>query len=688
MPISKDSFSSFFLSHPIIIFDTNVYLDLLRHSKASSIELINLYKSFIDDIRIPSQVYIEINKNFCEVIGKAKEPLKQAKKNIKNSINKCKNEILTQFNSLNRYGLINNKNTTDKATTELETLHSFLRKYIDDIIRDDNSFIDSNEVKYFIDTIWNANKSENYKPSRLMSIYQEGSLRYRYKIPPGYMDDPQNNSKSPKNGVDIFGDLILWNQIIDYACSTKRPVIFVTQDVKEDWFSDSSKQIPREELIAEFEEKTNGLNICIITSKLFIEYSSKLKGINTNMIQIEMSMFDYADITVRNNRKHIFNQFIEWSNKSENIALFPSTESVHTLIEIKNERYVVKDVSVKVDKRIYYSVTVEGVAEFIITNFDNTHINNILQFRLYLLLSRKYNKDSLGYYIPEKEVEDIQVLNVEFQTATSLDIPLESKRGIFITASNSDKEICEYMKNIWSKYEEKYLLDEAEALVYFDTAEHFDISLLEVNRAYSLVQNSISNSTLSLNEIDNLALKRFKDIGIKINGQIADYADKQAYIGTPYPSKESRILPPIEGMEIVVYFNINIECDNEYHISFNIETNLPFKTKLMLTLKSLDSKYIAQSKSVVNESQHFISEKFSNATNLPNKGLICGDYILEITVPIFSVQPEEIKPILGIYSRNLSGKYVKEDDIFGKTIHYSMNFSINDSCKCSIKTKQ
>ena len=59
----------------------------------------------------------------------------------------------------------------------------------------------------------------------------------------------------------MYGDLILWFQIIDYAKEKKCPIIFVTNDVKEDWWQqekdDKTKDTPRHELLYEFKDKTS-----------------------------------------------------------------------------------------------------------------------------------------------------------------------------------------------------------------------------------------------------------------------------------------------------------------------------------------------------------------------------------------------------------------------------------------------
>lgn len=92
----------------------------------------------------------------------------------------------------------------------------------------------------------------------------------------------------------------------------------------------------------------------------------------------------------------------------------------------------------------------------------------------------------------------------------------------------------------------------------------------------------------------------------------------------------------------------------------------------MLTLRSPEQKYNAQSKSVVNADGSFSSELFSNTKN-PQRRIHKGIYLLEIVVPIVSVQPEDVKLAFGEKGRNLAGPYVNEDTILGKTVRYEKN---------------
>jgi hypothetical protein len=70
--------------------------------------------------------------------------------------------------------------------------------------------------------------------------------------PPGYRD-----AKKPV--PERYGDVLIWYELLDHAEATKKPVIFVTDDDKEDWWHivDGEKLGPRPELREEMRKRAN-----------------------------------------------------------------------------------------------------------------------------------------------------------------------------------------------------------------------------------------------------------------------------------------------------------------------------------------------------------------------------------------------------------------------------------------------
>lgn len=104
-----------------------------------------------------------------------------------------------------------------------------------------------------------------------MDLVREGEMRYRNLIPPGYEDAPPFNLK--KKGMQRYGDLMVWKEILEYAKEKQLPVIFVCNDLKNDWYhfeGNKATSVPRHELIKEFQD-TVGQLFWMYSLKGFIE---------------------------------------------------------------------------------------------------------------------------------------------------------------------------------------------------------------------------------------------------------------------------------------------------------------------------------------------------------------------------------------------------------------------------------
>jgi len=91
---------------------------------------------------------------------------------------------------------------------------------------------------------------EQYSIERLDKICRWGALRYEQGIPPGYMD------RKKEGPLSRYGDLIIWFQTMDKARKTGKPIVFIINEQKEDWWHcvAGQPQQPRAELVNEMRQ--------------------------------------------------------------------------------------------------------------------------------------------------------------------------------------------------------------------------------------------------------------------------------------------------------------------------------------------------------------------------------------------------------------------------------------------------
>ncbi|MDD1507299.1 PIN-like domain-containing protein [Pseudomonas sp. CNPSo 3701] len=234
-------------SRCIFVFDTNILLNLYRYSDETRTLFIKTLQNFQDRIWIPHRVAIEYLENRLDVIYEQQEEYEKAISEIK--------KLKTKLENSRQHPFISNESMTevslslDKACEELETnkgTHS--------------NRINSDDIKTQISEIFDDEKiGEAFSNEELEEILKEGADRYKEKVPPGYSDiKKQGTDESIKARCRPYGDLIIWKAIIKKSIESDLPIIFVTDDGKEDWWHRFKGKTlgPRPELIEEFKEKT------------------------------------------------------------------------------------------------------------------------------------------------------------------------------------------------------------------------------------------------------------------------------------------------------------------------------------------------------------------------------------------------------------------------------------------------
>ena len=241
----------------LFVLDTNVLLDLFRYSEETVLSMIETIKKIKNRIWIPYRVSLEYHRNLNEVIS---TQINNYKKTI---------ETLEEF----KKQLEAKKGHPFLAKALHEEIQEFCNKFDDELIKKKNEIekmIIENPIKEKIAVLLDKKIGDNFSEDEIKSICLDGVKRYSEKIPPGYKDC------KGKQGNDVYGDLLIWNEIIKKSNKDKKHIILVTGDVKEDWFLKYvGKTIgPRPELIHEFREKTQKMFYAYPTSQ-FLEFSNK-----------------------------------------------------------------------------------------------------------------------------------------------------------------------------------------------------------------------------------------------------------------------------------------------------------------------------------------------------------------------------------------------------------------------------
>jgi uncharacterized protein YegP (UPF0339 family) len=267
--ISGDTEKEFW-QKAVFVFDTSSILEMYYYSEPSRLQIFNkLFPALKDRLWITDHASYEYLKNRESVIKKSfsekysklkKEQLKSIDSEI-TSINNSLKEISNRTKNKDIHPFIN-QNIFDDVNKSIESFKkefdSFQKKFDEEVNEREKELkklekqddIHKSIVEYFKIT-------DRYEFSTIESIINTSTIRFENSIPPGFKDAQGSNKK---DGIQRFGDLIIWNQVIELAYKLGLPVIFVTNDTKEDWW-DVEKEgrerlKPKDDLILEFKSKT------------------------------------------------------------------------------------------------------------------------------------------------------------------------------------------------------------------------------------------------------------------------------------------------------------------------------------------------------------------------------------------------------------------------------------------------
>lgn len=255
-------------SEGIFVFDANILLNLYRYSEQTRIDFFSIMDELKERLWLPHQAAYEYSKNRREVIIEQGKHYADFRTTVSNKFNDLKVFLENKERDLK-------KNTHFESSEFISILEEYERQLHQKIdqIRDEKRGIFSLSVEdpvlLKLEQIYETTIGVAFSEQEKEEHLKEAEKRLKDKIPPGFKDEKKDTNK--------HGDFLIWVQIQIYAKQIQKPIIFVTDDEKSDWWLRTKGQTLglHPELIEEFKNKT-GQEILIYNSANFIKFAQRV----------------------------------------------------------------------------------------------------------------------------------------------------------------------------------------------------------------------------------------------------------------------------------------------------------------------------------------------------------------------------------------------------------------------------
>lgn len=183
----------------LVVFDTNILLNLYRYNKETRDDLLKYMKTFNDRLWMPFQVGWEYHNNRLNVsynsLNAYNELLRIIENNRKNIDNFFQNKY-PHHPQLSSSSFFNNYDKLEKE----------VKNYIKGLEKRDQKNFEKDTILEQVAELYNGKVGKDYSETEYKEICKEGENRYKLKTPPGYKDDTK---KSGRRDFDICMVILL-----------------------------------------------------------------------------------------------------------------------------------------------------------------------------------------------------------------------------------------------------------------------------------------------------------------------------------------------------------------------------------------------------------------------------------------------------------------------------------------------
>ncbi|MFD3430815.1 PIN-like domain-containing protein [Nocardia fluminea] len=251
-----------------IALDANILLSLYRVNGDQRAQIIQVLEKVADRIWIPYQVALEYQRNRLKVASGVNKAFDAIEAIPEGSLSKIREDACRALQDLSKTveEKVRDREIRKRIQAEFEKTQEGLTEYLQqrkvEMAKEFNSIrknhtLDFDDVqngdpvRAALDRILKAGNVGDPPNAETLEVRRtEAGRRIENDIPPGYEDAGDKD--------DPAGDYLIWFELLDHAKSSERRVLFVTDDVKDDFYRRIYGRTigPRIELIEEMQSES------------------------------------------------------------------------------------------------------------------------------------------------------------------------------------------------------------------------------------------------------------------------------------------------------------------------------------------------------------------------------------------------------------------------------------------------
>lgn len=385
----KSSFPGFFANGAIeisklwqeclFVLDANVLLSLYRFSDSTRIELLKVFASLRQRLWIPHQVASEYLANRLTVLGEQLKAYDDAVKKVES--------LQKSLENLNQAPFVSGGTQREAAKVFRKLIDEFAEKRS---VHDQRVY--SDDIKDALEELFSGRVGKPFSRQQLEDCIKVGAERYAENIPPGYEDRKKGgDSELFSDRCKPYGDYFVWLQMIEKSKKDGVSIIFITGDVKDDWWSSfQGKTIgPLPALVEEFQQLT-GKNFYMYTPHRFLERANE---------HLKQDVPQVAVDEIKNSERHDEIRHHSWdsrlhNNKFSNRDVGPVEQMMRERQELVNKGVALKQENLKT---VFKKSELLSLKEKLIPGFDDHQIKMLDEEIRYLDLQSNHQLAEIDY---------------------------------------------------------------------------------------------------------------------------------------------------------------------------------------------------------------------------------------------------------------------------------------------------